>query len=47
MKVLTTEKTVANRFGRAAYSSLDSEICNFRGNTYNRDSTLHEADMNS
>jgi hypothetical protein len=47
MKALTMEKTVANRFGRAACSSLDCVVCNFRDNTYNRDSTLHEADMNS
>ena len=47
MKALKREKTVANRFGRTAYSTLDRAVCNFRDNTYNRDSTLHEADMNS
>jgi len=47
MKVSTTETTVASRFSRAAKSSLNREVRNFRGNTYNRDSTLHEADMNS
>jgi len=47
MKVSTTETTVVSHFSHAAQSSLDREVRNFRGNTYNRDSTLHEADMNS
>jgi hypothetical protein len=47
MKVSTTETTVASRFSHTAQSSLNREVRNFRGNTYNRDSTLHEADMNS
>jgi ubiquitin C-terminal hydrolase len=47
MKGSTTEMTVANRFSHATQSSLKCDVCNFRGNTYNRDSTLHEADMNS
>jgi hypothetical protein len=47
MKVSTTETNVVSQFSHAAQSSLDRGVCNFRGNTYNRDSTLHEADMNS
>jgi hypothetical protein len=47
MKVSTTEMTVASHFSHAANSSLGRVVRNFRGNTYNRDSTLHEADMNS
>lgn len=47
MKVSTTEMTVVSHFSHAAKSSLGREVSNFRGNTYNRDSTLDEADMNS
>jgi hypothetical protein len=47
MKVSTTETTVASRFSHITQRSLDRDVCDFRGNTYNRDSTLHEADMNS
>ena len=45
--VSTTETTVANRFGHAAQRSLGRELCDFRGNTYNSDRPLHEAEMNS
>jgi hypothetical protein len=47
MKVSTTETTVVSHLSHAAKSSLGREACDFRGNTYNKDSTLHEADMNS
>ena len=43
----TKATTVISRRGRTTQRSLDREVSNFRGNTYNRDSTLHEADMNS
>ena len=39
--------TVTSRPGRTTLRSLNCDVCNFRGNTYNRDSPLHEADMNS
>jgi hypothetical protein len=47
MKASTTETTVASRFSHTEQRSLGCEVRNFRGNTYNKDSTLHEADMNS
>jgi hypothetical protein len=48
MKVSPTKATtVISRTGRTTLRSLDRGVRNFRGNTYNRDSTLHEADMNS
>jgi hypothetical protein len=47
MKVSTMETTVVSHFGHATQRSLGRELSNFRDNTYNRDSTLHEADMNS
>jgi hypothetical protein len=43
----TKATTVTSRTGRTTPRSLGCEVCNFRGNTYNKDSTLHEADMNS
>jgi hypothetical protein len=42
-----TETTVVSRISHATQRSLGREVRNFRGNTYNKDSTLHEADMNS
>jgi hypothetical protein len=38
---------VASRFSHALQHSLGREDRNFRDNTYNRDSYLDEADMNS
>jgi hypothetical protein len=48
MKVSPTKATtVISRTGRTTLRSLGCEVRKFRGNTYNRDSTPHEADMNS
>jgi hypothetical protein len=47
MKASTTETTVVSRISHAARRSLGRELRNFRGNTYNKDSTLDEADMSS
>jgi hypothetical protein len=47
MKESTTETTVVSRTSHAAQRSLGRELRDDRGNTYNRDSTLDEADMNS
>jgi hypothetical protein len=47
MKVSTTEKIVASRISHATQHSLEREDRNFRDNTYNRNSYLDEADMNS
>ena len=47
MKVSTTEMTVVSHLGHEAQSSPGRDVRDFGGNTYNRDSTLHEADMNS
>jgi hypothetical protein len=48
MKVSPTKATtVTSRFSHATKSSLRREDCNFRDNTYNRNSYLDEADMNS
>ena len=48
MKVFPTKAmTVTSRPAAQTQRSLGREVSNFRGNTYNRDSTLHEADMNS
>lgn len=41
----TKATTVIDR--RSPLRSLGSDVSNFRDNTYNKDSTLHEADMNS
>ena len=41
------DTTVISRFSHATKSSLSREGCNFRDNTYNRNSYLDEADMNS
>lgn len=46
MKVSPTKATTVIS-GRAPLRSLGREVSNFRGYTYNKDSTLHEADMNS
>jgi hypothetical protein len=47
MKESTTETTVVSHTSHAIKRSLSRELCGDRGNTYNRDSTLDEADMNS
>jgi hypothetical protein len=47
MKESTTETTVVSHISHAAQRSLGREHGDDRGNTYNRDSTLDEADMNS
>jgi hypothetical protein len=39
--------TVISRHGRATLRPLERERCDFRDNTYNNDSYLDEADMNS
>jgi hypothetical protein len=47
MKVSTTETIVASRMSHATQHSLNCEGCNFMDSTYNKDSYLDEADMNS
>jgi hypothetical protein len=48
MKVSTMETTVASGMSRATQLSRSCEGCDFGdNNTYNRDSYLDEADMNS
>jgi hypothetical protein len=47
MKVSTTETIVANPFSRATRTSAGFLIGNLAENTYNKNSFLHEADMNS
>jgi hypothetical protein len=48
MKVSPTKATtVISRLGRAIQPSLGRERRGFRDNTYNKDSYLDEADMNS
>jgi hypothetical protein len=42
-----TEKIVVSRTSHATQHSLRREVCNFRDNTYNKNSYLDEADMNS
>ena len=47
MKASPTKATTVTSRPATQQSSLNREVRNFRGNTYNKDSTLHEADMNS
>jgi hypothetical protein len=47
MKVSTTETIVVSQFRHATQTTASYRLCNFADNTYNKDSTLDEADMNS